>query len=220
MGPCVGGRTMLQGHLDIATSTGYIEGWAFDSENVLRAVPVAVCVDGQKIASGLANRYRWDLIDANCGTGWSAFRLKLACPPGSLAEQTVDLIETGSDAKLCSVTSLAIVDDQENPPTLLKHVIGSDPTMVYSIEALRGCVAVLASFLEGVGPEAFVRAAYIYILGRFADIAATATYSAQLRDGTLAPYDLLKILYESTEFQSDPRLLAAPPDPGFAFQIL
>jgi hypothetical protein len=212
-------RGMLRGHLDIATSSGYIEGWAFDSDNVLRAVPVTARVGGEEIASGLANRYRWDLIDANCGTGWSAFRLKLSRCPANLAEQTVDLIETVSGCKLCSVTDLAIVVDQESPPTLLRDVIGSDPTMVYSIEALRGCVSVLESFLGIAGPEGFVRAAYIYILGRFADAAATAAYGTQLCDGTLAPYDLLKILYESAEFQSDPRLLAAPPDPGFAFHL-
>ena len=210
---------MLQGHLDTATSSGYLEGWAFDPENLLRAVPISVCVDGEEIACGFANRYRWDLVDAGCGIGWCAFRLKMARGDVSLTEKQIFLLEQESGFVLHNVTGITLTPDREECPTCLDHVIGSDPTMVYSIDALRGCGAVFSSFLEACGAEAFVRAAYIYVLGRIADAKAISSYGNELREAALSPYELLKILYESEEFQHGPRLIAAPTDPGFAFQL-
>jgi uncharacterized protein YceK len=113
---------------------------------------------------------------------------------------------------------MSLVEDHEPGVSVLEEVIASDPTLVRSIAQLSGCNTVFADFVAAQGVQAFVRAAYVYILGRPADASGLATYSALLQDGLLPPYELLKALHESEEFRSMPRLLIAPSEPGFVFQ--
>jgi hypothetical protein len=90
--------------------------------------------------------------------------------------------------------------------------------VVRSIEQLRGCGQAFANFIATEGVAEFVRAAYVYILGRRADETGMALYTGLLQDGSLQPYELLRALHDSEEFRSAPRLLIAPPEPGFVFQ--
>jgi hypothetical protein len=68
------------------------------------------------------------------------------------------------------------------------------------------------------GVEAFVRAAYAYVLGRPADASGLASYGELLRKSTLTPLQLLTTLTDCDEFRSRPRLLAAPITTAFPFR--
>ena len=77
-------------------------------------------------------------------------------------------------------------------------------------------VQVAASAAAGL--EAFVRAGYVYVLGRPADHAGMSAYVTRLGNQSITPWDFIKELYDSAEFNAAPRLLAAPSEPGFAFR--
>ncbi len=209
---------MLHGHLDTVTSSGYVEGWAFDEAVPLRPVAVSVDIDGTELAGGLANRYRWDLVTAGCGTGWTAFRLKLSRPAGALAGETVTLRAWPEDIALVQSSSVNQSDDDTYVITSLDDLIRSDPTQVHDIAQLHGCGRLFDDFIDAVGIDAFVRTAYLYVLGRPADPAGMASCLASLRRGSVKPYDLLKLLHDRDEFRAEPRRLAAPPEPGFPFR--
>lgn len=208
---------MLHGCLDAITSSGYVEGWAYDTDTPLQPLTVSIVADGVERAQGLANRYRADLADAGCGTGWCAFRLRLSGSVTRLRRIGVSLREATSQVEIDSVPGLTLAEDHEPGLTALDQVFRADPTLILSIDQLRGCGALFADFIAARGVEAFVRAAYVYVLGRPADESGLAAYSALLREGALAPYDLLRILHDSDEFRAGPRLLLAPPEPGFGF---
>jgi hypothetical protein len=211
---------LLHGHIDTATSSGYVEGWAWDTDNPLRAVEIFVRSENEEVAAGLANRYRHDLMQSGCGTGWCAFRLKLKRPVADLAAHPLTLHEAASGGQLFRLHTVNVTDDTEEQLHTLDQVLESDPTRVYTIDALEGCASIMTSYLQSVGAEAFVRAAFIYMLARPAGPDAMADFLPRLRAQTLTPFELLKILYETEEFASGPRMIAAPPDPGFVFQAV
>ena len=209
---------MIYGRLDAITSSGYVEGWAYDDDDVLSPLTVSVTSGDREHARGLANIYRWDLVEAGCGTGWCAFRLKLiALPPQGQAPEFI-LHDTRTQNIIHRMLFLQMVEDRDGQVAAIADLIVTDPTSFVPIEQLRGCGRVFDSYLSAEGQERFVRAAYIYILQRPADSAGLAFYSAALRDGSITPYDLLKVLHDSDEFGSSPHPLVAPSDPGFVFR--
>jgi hypothetical protein len=106
------------------------------------------------------------------------------------------------------------------PLTQVDDIARTDPTLVDSIEKLRGCGSIFAALIERAGLEVFVRAAYVYVLGRPADPSGIVTYVRMLGSGELAPFDFLSALCDSDEFRAVPRVLIAPTEPGFIFAAL
>jgi hypothetical protein len=96
-------------------------------------------------------------------------------------------------------------------------VVAADPTVLASISQLGGCEEVFARYLATHGVDAFVRAAYLYVLGRTADASSLETYGSMIRKSSLSALRLLEILSDNDEFRSRTRLLAAPNTSGFPF---
>src|ERR1700683_3089046 len=108
---------MLRGHLDSITSLGYLEGWAFDQENPMRALDISVLRDGDEIASGIAMLFRKDLSDAGIGLGWCAFRLGLTVPAEGIEPGTFQLLERTSGESIVETSELPFSTDGELPLT-------------------------------------------------------------------------------------------------------
>jgi hypothetical protein len=209
---------LFHGRIDAITSSGYVEGWAFDPAKPLRPLTVSVLAGQREVAQGVANLYRWDLVDGQCGTGWCAFRLKLSGSVSRLRRQGLALWDLARQTEIQEAdAAVALADDQEPALVTLEDIIADDPTVVQAIEQLRGCASVFSDFIATEGVDEFIRAVYVYVLGRPVDAAGLALYRPTLQDGSLSPYGLLKILYDGEEFQSAPRQLIAPPEPGFVF---
>ena len=58
---------MLSGYIDGVTSSGYIEGWAYDTHCPSRPLALSIREERHELANGVANRYRADLVDAGIG---------------------------------------------------------------------------------------------------------------------------------------------------------
>ncbi len=194
---------MFHGRIDAVTSSGYVEGWAFNPVAPLRPLSVAVLAGQKEVAQGIANRYRWDLADAGCGNGWCAFRLRLSSSVSRLRWQSLSLWDLARQTEIQPAdTTVPLAEDHEPGLSALDDIIAADPTVVHAIEHLRGCGPAFEDFIATEGVDEFIRAAYVYILGRRADATGIALYTPKLQDGSLAPYDLLKTLYDSDEFRS------------------
>ena len=208
---------MLQGCLEAITSSGYVEGWAFDDTALLRPLTVSVLEGGKQLARGIANLYRSDLVDSGHGTGWCAFRLKLSEPPNDARRQILSLWDMLSQREICGNAATSWVEDRQIGLSTLEDVILSDPTVVHSIEQLRGCNSAFATFIEAQGIDTFVHYAYIYMLGRPATASDRAADSMRLCTGSLTPVARLRNLCEREEFRSSSRLLMSPSEPSFGY---
>lgn len=210
---------MLQGHLDTITSSGRLEGWAFDPDALLDPVEVLIeCDDGAFIARGHAQHFRADLSWGGLGTGWCAFQLRSRLSVSRISRSTVVVMDARDRSELHRLVRPPIKEGHEPPHSNINDVLASDPTVLTELDQLDGCGAAFDAFVEARGFEAFVRAAYVYVLGRPADPGGVMLYSNHLRDGGLTPFALLKVLSDSDEFKSSTKLLAAPPTPGFPFR--
>ncbi len=207
------------GHMDALTSSGYLEGWAYDPERPGQVLQVAVVVQNREVGRGLANCFRWDLADSGYGNGWCAFRLRLDGVVSALRRGPLVLIDVVEKTEICRTGALPVIECSEAYPSTVAEVIESDPTVVHAVDQLYGCDALFERYLASNGAEAFVRAAYVYILGRPADFGGLANYVARLASGEFSTYGVLNALYESDEFRTSPRLLVAPTEPGFVFAV-
>ena len=212
-------RGVLHGQLDAVTTSGYVEGWAFDGDNLLQPLMVRVIANETVVATGLASRYRWDLAGSGCGTGWCAFRLRLDAPIIPPDGATWSLIAIDSRAELFQTLELRGSDETEATLSVLADIRLADPTVVHAIDQLAGCAKIFAAFIDQHGVERFVAQSYVYVLGRSADRVGAAFYAAALRAQSISPLNVLARLYDSEEFRSGPQLLVAPPEPGFAFRL-
>lgn len=209
---------MLAGHIDSVTSSGYIEGWAFDRAAPARPLLVAVRDDGgEEVAWGLAHRYREDLVTAQCGIGWCAFQLRAAVSVARLRRCAVVLACRATGQQIHRADPAAYLENSEPLLNGIAALTESDPTLLSAVEQLRGCEAMFAAFVKEHGVDAFVRAAYLYVLARPYDASGRALYGRLLHNGLMTPYNLLRALYDSDEFRSRPRLLSAPNTAAFPF---
>ena len=209
---------MLAGRIDSVTSSGFVEGWAFDS--AAPAQPLAVAVldrDGAEVAAGLAHRYREDLVAAQCGIGWCAFQLRVAVSVSRLRQSAVTLVGHACRSEIHRADPAAYLENSEALLAELADLTRSDPTVIGAIEQLRGCEAMFGEFVRQRGLEAFLGTAYAYVLGRPANGSGRALYRRLLCDGLMTPYTLLRALHDSDEFRSRPRLLSAPNTAAFPF---
>lgn len=207
----------MRGYLDSLTSSGYFEGWAYDPKTPLLALPVAVLLDGVEIAAGLAHRFRKDLMESNCGTGWCAFRLRVECDVGPLPHSTLILTEKVSHTELHVNQSIACIADIDMPVSTVDQVCSYDPTIIDGVWQLRGCEKLIMAYIRKHGVDQFVRMAYVYVLGRPADDGGLAQYGKAIRQATLTPVGVLEALADSDEYRSQVRELTAPNALGFPF---
>jgi len=208
---------MVRGHLDSVTSAGYFEGWAEDSSRPTEIVPVAVANESGELANGLAHHFRRDLMEAGCGTGWCAFRIRSVVPPDQVGPGPYRLLNPTSGAVLHQIDTVPSIDDPEHPLETVEEVTEVDPTILHGVWQLRGCENLLKAFIRKRGVDAFVRAAYVYILQRPADDGGRVQYARSIRQSTLTPVGVLEVLANSEEFRNKARQLIAPNAHGFPF---
>ncbi|MGA2044380.1 MAG: DUF4214 domain-containing protein [Roseiarcus sp.] len=206
---------MVRGHIDALLSSGYVEGWALDTNAPATSLPIAILEEPNVVlASGLANLFREDLVDAGCGVGWCAFRFRIAAPE-KLRRTMLTLVDLKSRAIIGRHDPVAFLYASEPDAGTIAHVIADDPTMIRSIEELRGCDVLFRNLILRGGVDAFVRAAYVYVLSRPADSDGLGHYGRQLRAGAMTPFNLLRALAASDEFRARPRQLVAPSSAAF-----
>lgn len=212
---------MSRGYLDAVTTSGHLEGWAVDDDQPCTPLHISVeQPDGMVLAEGYANRYRQDLCDAEVGIGWNAFRLRFEGPIESASRNTLVLRAHPSGEELHRVWQLPIREIEERPLTTVEDVAAADPTIVTEIDSLVGCAILFNDYIRAHGRDAFVRAAYLFVLGRPADPEGLALYGRLIRQSAITPYALLRILADSDEFRGRNRSLSAPNTPGFPFRAL
>jgi hypothetical protein len=209
---------MLRGHLDALTRNGFAEGWAFDEAAPVGSLAVRLFgPEEELLAEGLANLHRGDLAEVGFRLGWCAFRLRLARGAETLAGARLSLRAAESGAEIAATDTWRLRDAPDGPLTTIEAVTAADPTTLRAVHQLSGCGPLLEAFIAKHGVQGFLRAAYGYVLGRPADAAGLASYERLLRLGAVTPFGLLVLLADSEEFRREPRLLAAPPEPGFVF---
>jgi Domain of unknown function (DUF4214) len=210
---------MLRGYVDGIASSGYIEGWALNSEAPLDPLTIAILDDkGGELGWGLAHHYREDLSAAGLAAGWCGFRVTSAVAVGRLKQRALTLVDRTSGAEIVRRYPVPYAQDPDAVLSTIPEIVAADPTMTPSIFQLKGCDELLTVFLQQRGVDTYVAAAYAYVLGRAADPSGLASYGNLIRENTLTPFQLLAILSDSDEFRSRPRLLAAPNSAGFPFR--
>ena len=208
----------VAGHLDALSSTGFFEGWAYDTEFPTRPLHVAILgADGQPSAQGLAHRYRDDLARAQCGIGWCAFRLRAQASPSRPRNGPLFLIEQSSGQLIHQTLRIDYLEASADEAEASDDFTNIDPFVLGDVEQLSQCEFVLEDFIQAEGIETFIRTAYIYVLGRLVDEAGQIDYGRKIRQGAITPYAMLLALSQSEEFRSRPRRLAAPYSSGFPF---
>jgi hypothetical protein len=208
---------MPRGYIDSLTTSGLVEGWALDETRPFARLAVAVLTPGgEEIASGCAGLWREDLAQAGFGYGWCAFRLALSDPPEALSGSTLQLVEAATRAVLFEGEAAR---HPEGPHEIddLDALVAADPTILRSIEQLESLAPVLDAFAAAQGVEAFVGAAYLYVLGRRVDPSGLDSFARQIRTRRLTPYGMLLSLAEGPEFADLGRPLIPPNRPGFPF---
>jgi hypothetical protein len=208
---------VLKGHIDSLTTADFVEGWAVDHDKPPLHVEIIASEDG-RCAEGRAHLFRPDLADAKIGLGWCAFRLRVQPYANALRRQTLTLRIVPTGTVLHVRENVPVREDLDPPCTSVGEAIGSDPTVITALSQLRGCEQLLAGFVTRRGVGEFVRAAYVYVLGRPVDTAALAAYGRMLRTGAITPFGLLSVLADSDEFRSRPRQLSSPNATGFVFR--
>ena len=208
----------LRGYLDVMFSSGFISGWACDDDRPLQPLTIAVLSGGAEVAFAIANSYRPDLADAGCGTGWCAFRGRLAVPVSQMRGMPLTLHEVSSGQVLHSVPELPELDAPDLAANSVADIIAQDPTLLGDVSRLKGCGRVLDVFIRQHGVEDFIGAAFLYMLQRPVDYPALDAYTNLIRQGLLEPLNLLRELADSAEYRTKPRALVAPCHPSFPFR--
>jgi hypothetical protein len=215
-----GASRMLHGHIDNLISAGYLEGWAYDDKSPTEPLVVSILNgDGLEIAFGLAHLYRADLAGAKCGIGWCAFSLRTKESISKLRQSSLRLIERNTAQPIFSVDTVNYFEGSDILLNSVKELAVFDPTSIKSVDELAGCQDLLDDFVKTRGVTAFVRTAYVYVLGRPVDAEGLATYGKLIRRGLVSPFTMIQTLATSTEFWSRPRFLSAPNTPGFPFVL-
>ena len=209
---------VLRGCIDGVTSSGVIEGWAVDEQTPWRPIHVKIRSKGEWIASGIAHHFRADVLVARVGTGWCGFRLWSDRSADDLRGATLYLVGS-SGIVFAKSDDIALLPDIHQDLRSIEDVVAADPTTAQSVDHLRGCDPLFTHYILNRGIDAFVRAAYVYILGRPVDEAGLKVYGNRLRRGTHRPFELLEILATSEEFLARRPELVAPTQPSFPFLI-
>lgn len=210
---------MLKGYLDVITSSGHIEGWAYNSEDALGALGVRIIADDHReLGAGSAHGYRADLAAAGHAAGWCAFRIRLVESTGI---HTFGLAARDAQGREVVLHRGAVPYSvhEETPIRSVAELIKGDPTLIASLEQLSGCNPLFEQFIKARGQAAFVKAIYVYLLGRPADTPGLDVYQAHLRSRRVTPFELLMTIADSDEYRSRPRHHWAPTAAAFPFRL-
>jgi len=211
---------MLKGYLDAVTSSGHIEGWAYDSESPLSPLNVSIIAhDGRELGQGMACSFREDLLNAGHVAGWCAFRIKLTHSTTGILSFGLVVINQQAQPSLVLHQAVPYVVREEAPIRTIADLVTADPTQIGSLDQLRGFDSLFNAFIKAQGIDAFVRAAYLYLLHRPADASGHAAYKKYLRSKKVSPYGLLRAIADSGEYRSRPRQHFAPTNPAFPFRV-
>jgi hypothetical protein len=156
-------------------------------------------------------------MEAGCGTGWCAFRFRIDPRIEGNLVGPIQLLDRRSRVVLHALEKMTTIQDTEVPINTVDALTSTDPTLISGVWQLRGCEQLLLKFIRTHGVEAFVRAAYIYVLGRDADDSGRAMYSRCIRQSTLSPVGILEVLADSEEYRSRTRQLGTPNSSTFPF---
>jgi hypothetical protein len=107
----------------------FLEGWAHDPQHPGRALTVAISFKKPEIGRGLANRFRWDLADVSCGTGWCAFRLWIDGMINALRRGPLILIDVAQNIEISRLAQIPLAEDSEGDLLTVADVIETDPTV-------------------------------------------------------------------------------------------
>lgn len=195
-----------------------IEGWAYDEQAPWSPLEVRIRCNGEWIASGLAHQHREDVVEAGIGTGWCGFRLWSGRSADVLRNAALYLVGM-SGSVIAKSDDTALLPDLDKDLTSIEDVVAADPTIARSVEHLRGCEPLFTHYIRSYGIDAFVRVAYVFMLGRPVDEAGLRIYGNRLRRGTHHAFELLQILAASEEFLSKYRELIAPSQSSFPFLV-
>jgi hypothetical protein len=211
---------MLRGYLDAVTSSGHIEGWAYDTETPFAGLRIAI-VDhnNQLLGRGFARGFREDLLAADIAGGWCAFRIKLTGATTGVPIFGLGSIDADGRTELILRQSVPYVVREEEPIRAVQSLLESDPTRINSLRQLVGCEELFNDFIRVNGPDAFIRRAYLYLLERPADASGLAAYMKHLKAKKVGPYALLVALADSEEYRSRERQHPAPASPAFPFHL-
>jgi hypothetical protein len=212
--------TTLRGALDGVCHSGYVQGWAYDTRSPLR--PLCVMVLDQRrreVARGLAGGYRKDLAYEGHAAGWCALRLRLHEEPGKLAWQRLTLVRAPSRERIFRSESIPYLVTDTIQEAGLAGLVAADPTLIQSLDQLRACEALFDEYIEARGAEAFVRAAYRYLLSRPVDANGLTSSMKHLRARMLSPFGLMQTIADSEEYRSRPRPHCAPIMAAFPFRV-
>ncbi len=210
---------MLRGHIDAVTTLGILEGWAYDTDDPVKPLEVAVFSRANEVAWGLAHRFRTDLMTAGYGVGWCAFRLRLSGLIADVRDRPLRLLERPTGAQICIVSDLKLIEDTEPPITEANGVTTFDPTVIEGTWQLQRCEELFLKFISTNGLETFLSVAYAYMLGRPVDADGLALYSQAIRNAKLTPFGVLQDLERSDEFRGRGRAMAAPNARHFPFCV-
>lgn len=209
---------MLRGNIDAVTTLGYLEGWAFETDDPIKPLEVAVFSRANEVASGVAHGFRPDLMKAGFGLGWCAFKIRLNCLISDVRNVPLRLLERRTGAQICIVAGLFLIEDPE--PTLAEGNIETsiDASLIEGTWQLQGCEDLFLRFISVNGLENFLRAAYDYMMGRPADENEMIKYAEAIRRKSLTPCGALAALEGSDEFRSRGRAPVAPNSKYFPFK--
>jgi hypothetical protein len=207
------------GHIDVVTSSGFVEGWGFDEQRPDRPLLVSVVdSDDEEVALGFANHYRRDLAEARHACGWCHFRLRLTKPISLVRAAKLKLVAKISQDLLYGPQYVQYIECRDYVVSTITDLIAADPTVLYSMDQIDRCDEIFDKFIQAQGVEAFVRVAYIYVLGRSIDAEGLILYNRLIRQRRLTPCEMLQTLAASVEFRSRPRSLVAPTSASFPFR--
>jgi len=209
---------MIRGRLETIYSQGYLEGWAYDPDELGRPVLVEVVdASGASVAMGLALGYREALAQAGLAGGWASFRLRVHRPAAALRGVGLVLIDPASGEKIFSADSVPFLEGWTPEFEERGQALFDDPFTLERVAQLAGLTDVFAAYLAANGPETFVAACFLYLLERPADREGSAIHTRLLTEKTLGPFELMEMMSECKEFKSRPRKLASPKAPAFPF---
>ena len=138
-------------------------------------------------------------------------------PASPLRNTPFELVDKRSDRRIHRAEEIRYAADREAGPGVDEDAARLDPFVLTRLAQLQGCADLFEAFIRARELNAFIRVAFIYMLGRPADPEGVVIYAKMIEEGALFPFELLELLADSGEYKSDPRPLAAPNSPAFPF---
>jgi hypothetical protein len=207
---------LFHGAIDKVSSTGYVEGWVASKKHYFEAVAFCVVCDGKPIGTGIANRFRADLLSRRIGHAWHGFRVRingLQDPPKLL---TLSLVELKT-LSLISAVQLSCPKAFRVSRLDVDELLSDANLEVEEISSLKLAEPTFDDFIRRNGVEEFVDCAYCYVLGRPADPSGREHYAKLISSREITPLAFLAALFDSDERRDSRWPVLAPSDPGFFF---